>query len=1088
MKKIILAIIMLVLSVSLFACAKKSDSEPTYKPVSSATVIPTAGITVTPDANITDTPVVTVTPTADITSTIKPTNTPVTESAPTPTQSVYTQFLPQNAIKQMFDNKGGLAYYDGAQIYYENGEYKTARTAPCVSENGKLYITTNAHGKKTPAEMAVALGAEYVIYDDKLVVFSYKKDFVDVFSDVYTLEALTLYLKGADEADVVNAFITLPNFVSNGTTNSVYYTEPNLNLGLQTEIYSLALEGYDTGYGEVVNAPMIMAGQGEDSANNTLVRIFNEEQACISQFLAFQPEVKGGVQVKAGYSESGEALITTAAYNGSKQDAKSIKVFDTSGLLRYSFVPEGIDAPYAIEVGKFISDSDEYFIFVSSLAANGSNSKYALYSLNDGSFIKAVQGGFNSGITTQRITLSAYSPDNSASGSQKIIVTFIDSDTVYYLDCKTSKWTKNSITLSDNVTGVYASAFSGELIGSTDEETYSNIRVYGSGVSGNATGKLLNVGDKENHFYSSFAESNPDGFIDYASFQHLRTDLDNQASYGMTQFANDPQQLFDYFDNVVYGDWEYVLSRAQKKLYRSQYNMWEPCFTHRWNKLPWTTVLSQAVNKGFPAYTSIGRDNAEGMYEEINSQYFIGTYADGIIELAKMRIYPLRMMLQQLAVEFRGENGKPEQLVALSPVHEHEINVDGSVGDYHPNMITGFGKYLLSLYGSVENINQRFGTNFASEEEIDAPRYDPNGINTNASRGQWDVYGGSDYFTQWSLYTRNIVNKRILEAYREALLAGFPPEAINAHQIPEGDAVSGFLGQADTRISPTDVVSICGTAYGGTRYGYFWQGANNFIALAYAAGHNNITMGEYSTLTEDYTVAYTQLKYVFNNGVKYTQVMPFSEAMEQAERQAVKMLQEENQPRSASTGGTGAVVPVYRGENSYNIVQIGDADLNGLLKSVKQDGTWEGSVYIVPFHSQVEIKSIDMNKQSSGYISDSVTGMQYGDQIELTFNGYYTGKGTAAVKIEVYHAGYLIEDATAKYALASDTTLYRYVFSNQLAMEDIEIRITYECQDKSKIKTENLQCTLQTEKVAHKYFGDVTGMANKGGVSFDIIE
>lgn len=111
----------------------------------------------------------------------------------------------------------------------------------------------------------------------------------------------------------------------------------------------------------------------------------------------------------------------------------------------------------------------------------------------------------------------------------------------------------------------------------------------------------------------------------------------------------------------------------------------------------------------------------------------------------------------------------------VSPVHEQEINVAGSIGDYHPNMIEGFRKYLLGLYGSVENINKRFGTDFASEEEIDAPRYDPESANVQESRGEWDVYGQSDYFTQWSLYTRNIVNKRILEAYREALLAGFPP-------------------------------------------------------------------------------------------------------------------------------------------------------------------------------------------------------------------------------------------------------------------------------------------------------------------------
>lgn len=69
---------------------------------------------------------------------------------------------------------------------------------------------------------------------------------------------------------------------------------------MQTEIYGLQLADYDTGYEKVSPAPMIVAGQGEDGANYTLIRVFNSSQACISQFLAFPPEVKGGVLVKAG--------------------------------------------------------------------------------------------------------------------------------------------------------------------------------------------------------------------------------------------------------------------------------------------------------------------------------------------------------------------------------------------------------------------------------------------------------------------------------------------------------------------------------------------------------------------------------------------------------------------------------------------------------------------------------------------------------------------------------------------------------------------------------------------------------------------
>ena len=51
------------------------------------------------------------------------------------------------------------------------------------------------------------------------------------------------------------------------------------------------------------------------------------------------------------------------------------------------------------------------------------------------------------------------------------------------------------------------------------------------------------------------------------------------------------------------------------------------------------------------------------------------------------------------SVEFRTN---PERLVAVSPVHEYEINVAGSIGDYNYYMVLGFRSYLLSQYGSVE--------------------------------------------------------------------------------------------------------------------------------------------------------------------------------------------------------------------------------------------------------------------------------------------------------------------------------------------------------------------------------------------------
>ena len=1002
----------------------------------------------------------------------------------------YTQFLPENAIKQMFNDEGGFAYLEGSNIYYANGEYKTTSEIPCIEEDGKLYINVPEYGKKTPEELATILNCEYVVYDDNLVVFSYQKDFVNTFTDVYTLEALKLYLKGADEADIKNAFVTLPNFVSNGTTNSVYYTEPNLNLGLQTQIYSLQQEGYVTGYEEVADGPMIIAGQGPDKNNNTIVRVFNTQQTCIAQFLAYPSQVMGGVDVKAGKLPGTEdILIATSPYKADVKAARSIKVFDSFGSLCYSFVPDGIEAPYVIEIGHFTGKSDEICLFVTSRNFDSSKTKSALYNLADGKLIKKIDSGF-SDLSTQEIVISSYRETKDA--TEKLIFSFAVSGDVVYLDCTSSKWTKAEFILSANATALYDSAYDGELIAATKGDDFSEIIIYGSPDSGIASGSVINVGKKENKFYSTYAEQSDSSYVDYAKYNHMRVDYDNKAIYNVRYLNKEElNNISDYWDSLTYNDWRFKLDAERIDFFHAHSNMWEPCFTHRWSKTDSLTALISVIDEktGYPAYASIGRDNQGGDYVELESNFYVGTYADAIIEMDKMRIYPLRAALQQLAQEFRGKDGEPEKVVAVSPVHEQEINVAGSIGDYHPNMIKGFAEYLLSFYGSVENINKRFGTNFASKEEIDAPRYDPNGENLQECRGKWDIYGESDYFTQWSLYTRNIVNKRIMEAYREALLAGFPPEAINAHQIPEGDAVSGFLGEADTRLSPTDVVSICGTAYGGTRYGIFYQDNKNFIALSYASGHYNTTLCEYAARTDVWMDAYDQLVYLRDNGVKFTHIVipGDTKSHSNSEKAAIDMLQDENDPRTTSTGGTGAAHPVYRDNGSYNIIQIGDSDLNGLLKSVNQDGSWEGTVYLTPFRSGIDVTSLDMKKRGDVFTSDKIKGLQYGDQVELTFMASYAGKDKATAKIEVIHDGYVIENATCTYSLTNKIAPYRYVLSNQLAMEDVQIRITFECKTSSKLEINNMECTTQIECVAHKYFGDLEARANTGGVSYDVV-
>ena len=340
--------------------------------------------------------------------------------------------------------------------------------------------------------------------------------------------------------------------------------------------------------------------------------------------------------------------------------------------------------------------------------------------------------------------------------------------------------------------------------------------------------------------------------------------------------------------------------------------------------------------------------------------------------------------------------------------------------------------------------------------------------------------------------------------YREALLAGYPPEAISAHSIPEAEAVAGFLGEANTRITPIDVVLTCGTAYGGTRYGVL-NATSNLAYNAQLMGHHNITLGEYGARTQNLETSYNQLKLLWNSGVRMVHQMTFGDKFLESEQYAIdKMMEENDLPRPGYTGGTTNSVSVHNESGSYNIVQIGEgegSDSVGLLKSVAVDGSWEGTVYLVPFHSKMNASAITALKfPVSGtqniFSTGNIGRIKNADQLEITFIAAKDGEASAYVTFEVYQDGCLLKDSAIVYELTETMTPYRYVLSNQLFDDDLEIRITFhnEANDGSmeSVRLEDMRGTLQTERVYFKYYDGAQllkkNKAHVGGVTFDLLD
>jgi hypothetical protein len=263
-------------------------------------------------------------------------------------------------------------------------------------------------------------------------------------------------------------------------------------------------------------------------------------------------------------------------------------------------------------------------------------------------------------------------------------------------------------------------------------------------------------------------------------------------------------------------------------------------------------------------------------------------------------------------------------------------------------------------------------------------------------------------------------------------------------------------------------------------------------------------LGEYGSLYETGKQAYNQLKVLWENGLRMVHHITFNDAQANAEKEAIEMLIKDNQPRPGYTGGTYGAISVNQNGKIYNVIQIGagaDSDSTGLLKSITANGAWEGTVYLVPFHTKQEATAIEsLNTPVSGTQNQFTTGelatIKNADQAEITFAASKSGEARAWVEFAVYHKGCLVADSTTTYELTNTLTPYRYVLSNQLYESGLEIKVTFHTEagngSMEGITLQNLSGTLQTEAAGFTYYnGNQANRLSKpheGGVTFDLLD
>ncbi|MBQ8827724.1 MAG: hypothetical protein IJZ90_01100 [Clostridia bacterium] len=433
-----------------------------------------------------------------------------------------------------------------------------------------------------------------------------------------------------------------PVFVSNGVNNSVYYTAPSLNTGCITESYT---DDYTAD-----SAPAMVIGEGHHKDNYTIVRVLNEQQVCVNQFLAFSPEVVGGVAVAAGDTVIGEksvTLIATAAYEVLCDAAKTIRVFDCNGMLYMEITPEFYEnAPYIIATGHFVENDSNEYLFVASSSVENGKIEAAVYSLSDGSVVKELSYDFGSEHNGKEVVMGVRNKENSSDSFIFLVlgevIEEVEDDEDYEVPeyCDTHAVfegnvsggiSQSDIMVPSYANGIYQSANEFEqYVITVDSELYSFIYTY---TYGEKEGTKLNVDYEDSGFYWSVDD--------------------------------------EYLDIIDLEDFEETYVR----------------------------------------YTEVRNLNADEPEVQEETDDFMSHFTYWSVTLSEYNLYPARNAYTHLASAYEKN---PSNIVAVELFSGSDILKDITADNNAKEVMESFKNYMISFYGSIENINEYFYTAFDS--------------------------------------------------------------------------------------------------------------------------------------------------------------------------------------------------------------------------------------------------------------------------------------------------------------------------------------------------------------------------------------
>ncbi|MFT5122217.1 MAG: hypothetical protein ACI97B_000845 [Verrucomicrobiales bacterium] len=846
------------------------------------------------------------------------------------------------------------------------------------------------------------------------------------------------------------------------------------HLDLDAETKRLALDP------PVPLGPRLVAGEGAHPDNHTVVRILSPYQVCETQFLAFPLAIRGGVGVEAGRRADGKVIIATWPLRS--RETRELRLYNSyGGQVGIVEPPETLSPPFTVAVGNFVAEQTGDELAITSRFAPTDTPPVLIYRL-DGTLL-----------SSHTIPLPKAEVDLLARGNELFIQDLTRKQAVKILP-EGAAPTVIDFSSAEGPVRLFESVFEDRDFNlGGPEPRVSTLLAWKEGVV-----RKLDAGRMENIFWFDPQEVHNGSVATWDAFPdgtYIKNSLYNflgAAMFWSPLVATGKIENRSYEDWVGGIDWEHQAFGGPHRKSWKAYDegvptVWTCAFTHRWN-LHRAEKLGNKFDPetGLPRYLLLNRAN-----ESTGGGYFgkrLFEYGSQNFEqeaLDKFYTYAQREFHRKLAPVYRRN---PEMTLAIEPNHENEI-VSGadSVGDYNPKAIEGFYHYLMALYGDLDALNQRVGSSFRLDL-FDAPR--------GVFRGDWDRYDPENpYYRDWIEYNRILIYRRVGSSYREALLAGFPPELIKCHQIPDTYVFGSIVGisEGEVRISPIDWLLTTGAGFGFSRYGTYYQREKNIGQGAHSSGFDGMLIGEYASLNSDPQKALGQLLYLRDHGVSALHVMWWPADLDQGFNRAQdlalrEMIAKHDVPKPGLAGGINQV-RAWAGEGGrYDIASLGTgAEHTGLIKSLRADGSFEGSVYTVPFHAHVDVQLIGSNAEL--VVTDTpiriaqAAELRQGGLIEVTFTVVSTN-ATSGLSVGFSHAGIDLADKRVQLDALEPGQAVRMAYKLPIILDEVELRLSTQA---GALTLRDLQVIQHQDQAINLTKQIMEGKRHSGGVRFDVL-